>query len=97
MFLVPMDTPGIEVQALPTVGDERTNLTYYSDVRISDRYRLGEVNNGWSVLHGPLDAEHSIGDEASKLEDLSIGIGPHALHDHGRGGRHQVGQGRSRR
>ena len=75
MFLVPMDTPGIEVQALPTVGDERTNLTYYSDVRISDRYRLGEVNNGWSVLHGPLDAEHSIGDEVSKLEDLSIGTG----------------------
>jgi alkylation response protein AidB-like acyl-CoA dehydrogenase len=75
MFLVPMDTPGIEVQALPTVGDERTNLTYYSDVRISDRYRLGEVNNGWSVLHGPLDAEHSIGGEASKLDDLSIGVG----------------------
>jgi len=75
MFLVPMDTPGIEVQALPTVGDERTNLTYYGDVRISDRYRLGDVNNGWSVLHGPLDAEHSIGGEASKLEDLSIGTG----------------------
>jgi alkylation response protein AidB-like acyl-CoA dehydrogenase len=75
MFLVPMDTPGIEVQALPTVGDERTNLTYYSDVHISDRYRLGEVNNGWSVLHGPLDAEHSIGDEVSKLDDLSIGVG----------------------
>ncbi len=75
MFLVPLDAPGIEVQALPTVGDERTNLTYYSDVRISDRYRLGDVNNGWSVLHGPLDAEHSIGDEVSKLDDLSIGTG----------------------
>jgi alkylation response protein AidB-like acyl-CoA dehydrogenase len=75
MFLVPLDAPGVEVQALPTVGDERTNLTYYSDVRISDRYRLGEVNNGWSVLHGPLDAEHSIGDEVSKLDDLSIGTG----------------------
>jgi 3-oxocholest-4-en-26-oyl-CoA dehydrogenase alpha subunit len=75
MFLVPLDTPGVEIQALPTVGDERTNLTYYSDVRISDRYRLGEANNGWSVLHGPLDAEHSIGGEASKLEDLSIGTG----------------------
>ena len=41
MFLVPMDAPGIEIQALPTVGDERTNITYYSDVRISDRYRMG--------------------------------------------------------
>jgi 3-oxocholest-4-en-26-oyl-CoA dehydrogenase alpha subunit len=74
MFLMPLDAPGVEIQELPTVGDERTNITYYSDVRISDRYRLGEVNNGWSVLHGPLDAEHSIGDAASKLQDLSIGV-----------------------
>jgi alkylation response protein AidB-like acyl-CoA dehydrogenase len=71
MFLVPLDTPGIEVHALPTVGDERTNITYYSDVRISDRYRMGEVNNGWTVLHGPLDTEHSLDDRPSKLEDLS--------------------------
>src|ERR1700723_3741375 len=73
MFLVPLDTPGIEVHALPTVGDERTNITYYSDVRISDRYRIGEVNNGWSVLHGPLDTEHSLDDRASKLDDVGPG------------------------
>src|ERR1700759_5283322 len=73
MFLVPIDAPGIEVQALPTLG-ERTNITYYGDVRISDRYRIGEVNNGWSVLHGPLDIEHSIGEELSKLDDLSVGV-----------------------
>jgi alkylation response protein AidB-like acyl-CoA dehydrogenase len=75
MFLMPMDAPGVEIQELPTVGDERTNITYYTDVRLPDRYRLGEVNNGWSVLHGPLDAEHSIGGDQSKLEDLSIGTG----------------------
>ena len=75
MFLVPLDTPGIEIQALPTVGDERTNIVYYSDVRIADRYRVGEVNSGWSVLHGPLDAEHYIGTEASKLDDVSGGAG----------------------
>jgi 3-oxocholest-4-en-26-oyl-CoA dehydrogenase alpha subunit len=73
MFLVPVDAPGIEVQALPTLN-ERTNITYYSDVRLSDRYRIGEVNNGWSVLHGPLDIEHSIGEELSKLDDLSVGV-----------------------
>jgi len=73
MFLVPIDAPGIEVQALPTLG-ERTNITYYTDVRLPDRYRIGEVNNGWSVLHGPLDIEHSIGEELSKLDDLSVGV-----------------------
>ena len=71
MFLVPLNSEGIEIQALYTIGDERTNIVYYGDVRVSDRYRIGEVNNGWSVLHGPLDAEHYIGDTASKLDDLS--------------------------
>jgi alkylation response protein AidB-like acyl-CoA dehydrogenase len=78
MFLVPLDTPGIEVHALPTVGDERTNITYYSDVRISDRYRIGEVNNGWTVLHGPLDTEHSLDDRASKFDD--VGPGANIVH-----------------
>jgi 3-oxocholest-4-en-26-oyl-CoA dehydrogenase alpha subunit len=46
MFLVPTDSHGIEIQGLRTVDGERTNITYYSDVRIPDRYRLGEVNDG---------------------------------------------------
>jgi alkylation response protein AidB-like acyl-CoA dehydrogenase len=71
MFLVPLSSAGIEIQALHTIGEERTNIVYYSDVRVPDRYRIGEVNNGWSVLHGPLDAEHYIGDTASKLDDVS--------------------------
>ena len=72
MFLVPLSAPGIEIQAIRTYGNERTNVVFYSDVRISDRYRLGGVNAGWSVLHGPLDEEHSIGGEASDLDDASV-------------------------
>jgi alkylation response protein AidB-like acyl-CoA dehydrogenase len=72
MFLVPLSAPGIEIQAIRTYGNERTNVVFYSDVRISDRYRLGGVNAGWSVLHGPLDEEHSIGAEASDLDDASV-------------------------
>lgn len=74
MFLVPLATQGIEIQAIRTYGGERTNIVYYSDVRISDRYRLGGVNDGWSVPHGPLDEEHGVGRDSSvKLADLSIG------------------------
>jgi len=58
MFLVPFDTPGIEIQAVQTVGDERTNITYYSDVRVADRYRVGDVNDGWGVLSYALELEH---------------------------------------
>jgi 3-oxocholest-4-en-26-oyl-CoA dehydrogenase alpha subunit len=75
MFLVPTSSPGFERQPLPTIGDETTNVSFYSDIRLADRYRIGEVNNGWSVLHGPLDAEHSMGAAASKLDDASIGTG----------------------
>jgi alkylation response protein AidB-like acyl-CoA dehydrogenase len=58
MFLVPLDSPGIEIQPIRTVDGDRTNITYYSDVRVDDRYRIGEVNGGWVVLRGALNAEH---------------------------------------
>lgn len=58
MFLVPLDSPGVEIQPIRTVDGDRTNITYYSDVRVSDRYRVGEVNGGWTVLRGALELEH---------------------------------------
>jgi len=58
MFLVPMDAPGVEIQPIRTVDGDRTNITYYSDVRVDDRYRIGEVNGGWAVLRDALNDEH---------------------------------------
>jgi 3-oxocholest-4-en-26-oyl-CoA dehydrogenase alpha subunit len=69
MFLVPTDWPGVEVTPLQTLGDERTNITYYRDVRLPDRYRIGEVNDGWTVLRGPLDQEHAFGQEQDGLTE----------------------------
>jgi 3-oxocholest-4-en-26-oyl-CoA dehydrogenase alpha subunit len=66
MFLVPMDSPGIEVQGIRTVDGDRTNITYYSDVRVDDKYRVGEVNGGWVVLRGALNAEHGTIDRDAK-------------------------------
>ena len=50
MFLVPLDSPGIEVQPVHTVGGERTNATFYNDVRVSDHFRIGEIDRGWDVM-----------------------------------------------
>ena len=58
MFVVPLDSPGVEIQPLRTVDGDRTNITYYSDVRVPDKYRIGEVNAGWSVLRDALNDEH---------------------------------------
>lgn len=50
MFIVPFDAPGIEIQPVWTIGTERTNATFYDNVRIGDQWRIGEVNKGWQVM-----------------------------------------------
>ncbi len=73
MFLVPLDTPGVDIQGIRTVDGDRTNIVYYSDVRVDDRYRLGAVNDGWTVVREPLNAEHGAVDAADDgLADVSI-------------------------
>lgn len=73
MFLVPLDSPGIEIQGIRTVDGDRTNIVYYSDVRVDDKYRLGEVNGGWTVLREPLNTEHGAVEAAHDgLQDVSI-------------------------
>ena len=58
-FLVPLDDPGIEVQAVYTLSGERTNIVYLNDVRVPDRCRIGEVDGGWTVITSSLVDEQS--------------------------------------
>jgi alkylation response protein AidB-like acyl-CoA dehydrogenase len=58
MFVAPMKVPEVEVQAIYTLQDERTNITYFSNLRLSDAYRLGEVGGGLQVMHFGLGIEH---------------------------------------
>ncbi len=57
LFLVPMDHPGLEVQGIPTIGDEITNAVYFNDVYVSDDYRVGELNRGFQYISEALDLE----------------------------------------
>lgn len=73
MFLVPLDLPGVEIQGIRTVDGDRTNIVYYSDVRVDDKYRMGEVNGGWTVVREPLDAEHgAVAAADDGLADVAI-------------------------
>jgi alkylation response protein AidB-like acyl-CoA dehydrogenase len=73
MFLVPLDSPGIEIQGVRTIDGDRTNIVYYSDVRVDDKYRLGDVNAGWTVLREPLNTEHgAVAAAPDGLQDVSI-------------------------
>ena len=50
LFLVPLDSAGVEIHPIETMGGQRTNMTFYTDVRVPDRYRVGEVDDGWGVM-----------------------------------------------
>lgn len=62
LFLVPVALPGYEVHEVKTLGGERTNITYYTNMRVPDRYRIGEVNSGTKVLGLALTLEQGGGD-----------------------------------
>ena len=58
-FLVPLDSEGVEVQAVFTVSGERTNITFFSGVPVEDRWRISQVGAGWQSLMLALQDEHS--------------------------------------
>jgi alkylation response protein AidB-like acyl-CoA dehydrogenase len=71
VFLVPLSLAGIEIQPIRTLGGERTNFVFLDGVRLSDHYRIGGIDEGWSVLRAPLAAEHGM----DKRDDLTAGLG----------------------
>jgi 3-oxocholest-4-en-26-oyl-CoA dehydrogenase alpha subunit len=60
MFVLPMDTPGITVEPVPTMGTERTNATFYDNVRVGNEWVLGEVDEGWRVMGVALAFERGV-------------------------------------
>jgi alkylation response protein AidB-like acyl-CoA dehydrogenase len=49
-FFVDMHAPGVEVRPLRQAsGDAEFNEVYFTDVRVPDVQRLGEVGDGWKV------------------------------------------------
>src|SRR2546423_11894415 len=50
LFLVPLDHPGITVQGIRTMGDERTNSVFFDNVFVPDDHRVGELNKGFQYI-----------------------------------------------
>ncbi len=57
MFLIPMDTPGISITPVYTLGSVRTNATYLQDVRVHESRLVGAENGGWQVIMSQLNRE----------------------------------------
>jgi acyl-CoA dehydrogenase len=49
-FIVDMKAPGVEVRPLRQMtGGASFNEVFFTEVRVPDDHRLGDVNNGWNV------------------------------------------------
>jgi alkylation response protein AidB-like acyl-CoA dehydrogenase len=57
LFLIPMNHPGLTVQATPTIGDERTNTVFFNDVFVPDDYLVGKRGSGFQYISEALDLE----------------------------------------
>ncbi len=57
IILVPTDAPGFSVTPIFTLGGERTNATYYENVRVPVSNRIGLENEGWSLITSQLNHE----------------------------------------
>jgi len=71
-ILLPMDTPGIEVQPIPNLsGKVSFNQVFFNDVRTPVSNRLGAEGEGWRVVMGALANERSgISESTEMLQHL---------------------------
>ncbi|MFH1350259.1 MAG: acyl-CoA dehydrogenase family protein [Pseudomonadota bacterium] len=59
LFLVPTDTPGVEMRRLKKLGIKATgtNEIFFNDVRVPKENILGQLNNGWYHVVNTLNNE----------------------------------------
>jgi alkylation response protein AidB-like acyl-CoA dehydrogenase len=72
-ILLPMDTPGIEVQPLRTMtGNAEFNQVFFKDVRVSRTSVVGQRGEGWKVANTTLRHERNMLGSAAGSERLYL-------------------------
>jgi alkylation response protein AidB-like acyl-CoA dehydrogenase len=76
-FIVDMQAPGVEVHPLVQMtGDAEFNEVFFTDVRIPDSMRVGDVGNGWAVAITTLMNERVALSGAGSLGGDAVGGSP---------------------
>jgi alkylation response protein AidB-like acyl-CoA dehydrogenase len=57
VLMVPIDSPGVQVQPIVTWGGIRTNAVFFDEVRVPADHLVGELNEGWRLVTTALDFE----------------------------------------
>ena len=68
ILIVPLNSEGIEIAPLNIMGGSRSNITYYSDVRVPVSAIVGEENLGWRYITTQLDFERIAISPIAQLE-----------------------------
>ena len=84
MFVVDMHAPGVEVRPLvQATGEAEFNEVYFTDVRVPDRERLGDIGEGWHVSLTTLMNERvSIGGQVHPQGSGLIALVRHVYEQH---------------
>jgi alkylation response protein AidB-like acyl-CoA dehydrogenase len=70
-FLVEMDTPGVEVRPLRQMsGGSSFNEVFFTDVRVADSDRVGDVGAGWHAMMTTLGFERAAATGGTGGNDL---------------------------
>ncbi|MBP6104896.1 MAG: acyl-CoA dehydrogenase family protein [Steroidobacteraceae bacterium] len=57
IFVMDTRLPGFSLSPIHTVGDVRTNVTFYENVRVPANMIFGELNGGWRLMTEQLNHE----------------------------------------
>ena len=84
-FVIDMDQPGVEVRPLRQItGEAEFNEVYFTDARVPDSDRLGEVGEGWRVSLTTLMNERvAIGSSIPARGEGAISMAMDLWLDHG--------------
>jgi alkylation response protein AidB-like acyl-CoA dehydrogenase len=87
MFVVDMQAPGVEVRPLvQATGEAEFNEVYFTDVRVPDSERLGDIGEGWGVSLTTLMNERvSIGGQVHPQGSGIIALVRHVYEQHAGG------------
>ncbi|MEO8691961.1 MAG: acyl-CoA dehydrogenase family protein [Acidimicrobiales bacterium] len=59
-FLVPTQSEGFSLAPVATMGGERTNITFYTDLYVPDDARVGAIDDGWTMMGLVLSLERGV-------------------------------------
>ncbi len=59
LLFVDIDTPGISIDPIYTIGGHRVNAVYLKNVRVPQSCLVGEENKGWQLITAQLEHERA--------------------------------------